>query len=162
MAMVKNSNHSTGHGSSAPTTTQLNRPDTLGPALAFAARMNGRLVGSVQQTPVAAGAAGTLALLRGALAVQPELRGQGIGRALLRRSLDAARAAGTAHVFLIGERAYYAPLAFGPAEAVGVSVAGEPGDRVHHMALHPDLPAPQGELRPRRRLCVGRHTGALR
>ena len=28
-------------------------------------------------------------------------------------------------------------------------VAGEPADRGHHMALAPDIPPPQGELRPR-------------
>ena len=28
-------------------------------------------------------------------------------------------------------------------------VAGEPADRVHRMALAPDIPPPQGELRPR-------------
>ena len=115
------------------------------PALSFAARMEGRLVGSVQQTRVAVG--GARALLLGPLAVEPELRGRGIGRALLRRSLDAARAAGRPHVFLVGERDYYEPLGFGPAAAVGVRVAGEPADRVHHMALIPDIPAPRGELR---------------
>lgn len=118
------------------------------PALAFAAWMDGRLVGSVQQTPVAVGDAGARTLLLGPLAVEPGLRGQGIGRALLRRSLDAARTAGWSHVFLVGERDYYAPLGFGPADAVGVSVAGEPAGRVHHVVLCPDTPAPQGRLRP--------------
>ncbi len=116
------------------------------PALSFAAWMGGRLVGSVQQTPVAVG--GARALLLGPLAVLPELRGQGIGRALLGQTLDTACASGWPHVFLVGERDYYEPLGFGPADAVGVSVAGEPGERVHHMALCPDIPAPQGELRP--------------
>lgn len=132
------------------------------PGLSFAARMDGRLVGSVQQTPVAVGEAGSRALLLGPLAVEPELRGRGVGRALMRRTLDAARAAGEAHIFLVGERAYYEPLGFGPAEAVGVSVAGEPADRVHHMALAPDIPAPRGELWPWDRSCAGRDTGAAR
>ena len=118
------------------------------PGLSFVAWMDGRPVGSVQQTPVAVGDAGARALLLGPLAVSPELRGQGIGRALLRRSLDAARTAGQPHVFLVGERDYYAPLGFGPADAVSVSVAGEPGERVHHMALCPGIPAPRGELQP--------------
>ena len=75
------------------------------PALAFAAWMDGRLVGSVQQTQVAVGDANARALLgmrcrpRGrccsgasARGGEPELRGRGraggpgIGRALLRRS----------------------------------------------------------------------------
>lgn len=132
------------------------------PALSFAAWMDGRLVGSVQQTPIGVGAGGVRALLLGPLTVLPELRGQGIGRALLQRSLDAARAAGGTHVFLIGERDYYAPLGFGPAAAVGVSVAGEPADRVHHFALCPDIPPPQGELRPWRGSGVATHTGPPR
>ena len=110
--------------------------------------MDGRLVGSVQQTPVAVGEEGARALLLGPLAVEPELRGRGVGRALMHRTLDAARAAGWPHVFLIGERDYYEPLGFGPAEAVGVSVAGEPAARVHHMALPPGLSRAAGELRP--------------
>ena len=122
-----------------------NRPCS---ALSFAARMDGRLVGSVQQTPVAVGDTGASALLLGPLAVLPELRGRGVGRALLSRTLEAARAAGWPHVFLVGEPGYYEPLGFGPAEAVGVRVAGEPAGRVRHMALHPDAPAPQGELGP--------------
>jgi len=132
------------------------------PALSFAAWMDGRLVGSVQQTRVAVGDAGARALLLGPLAVEPELRGQGIGRALLRRSLDAARAAGWSHVFLVGEQDYYEPLGFAPADAVGVSVAGEPADRVHHMPLIPDSPAPRGELRAWPQPCRGGDTGAAR
>jgi len=132
------------------------------PGLSFAARMDGRLVGSVEQTPVAVGGAGGRAMLLGPLAVEPDLRGRGIGRALMRRTLDAARAAGEAHIFLIGERAYYAPLGFGPAEAVGVSVADEPADRVQHMTLIPDILTPRGELRPLDRSCAGRLTGAVR
>ncbi len=118
------------------------------PALAFAAWREGRLVGSVQQTPVAVGDRCARVLLLGPLAVLPPLRGQGIGRALLHRSLEAARAVGWPHVFLVGARTYYEPLGFHPAAAIGVWVAGEPADRVHHMTLVPDSPAPHGELRP--------------
>lgn len=138
-----------GHDRKSKSSYRLRAGNPPCPALSFVACIDGRLVGSVQQTPVAVGKGGR-ALLLGPLAVEPELRGQGIGRALMRCSLDAARAAGWAHMFLIGERDYYEPLGFGPADAVGVSVAGEPADRVRHMALRPDIPAPRGELRPRR------------
>ncbi len=127
------------------------------PALSFAAWRDGRLVGSVQQTPVAVGNEGARALLLGPLAVEPKLRGQGIGRALMRRTLDAARTVGASHVFLIGDRAYYAPLGFGPAAAVGVWAAGEPAERVHHKALVADLPPPKGQLRAWHQQQAGRH-----
>lgn len=135
-----------GHDRKSKSSYRLRAGNPPCPALSFAAHMDGRLVGSVQQTPVEVGEGGR-ALLLGPLAVEPELRGRGIGRALMRRTLDAARAAGWAHMFLIGERDYYEPLGFGQADAVGVRVVGEPAERVHHMALIPDSRAPQGELR---------------
>ena len=68
------------------------------PGLSFAARMDGRLVGSVQQTPVAVGEAGARAMLLSPLAVEPELRGRGsaapscAGRSTLRQPPTAPRA----------------------------------------------------------------------
>ncbi len=126
--------------------------------LGFVAEEGARLIGSVQQWPVAVGAEGLPALLLGPLGVQPEWRGRGAGRALVARTLAAATAAGGAHVFLIGDEAYYAPLGFGRAAAIGVTVRGETADRVHHIALRPEIPPPDGALRPWRGL--GRHTAA--
>src|SRR6476469_9325185 len=52
----------------------------------------GALLGSVRFWPVTVG--GVLSLLLGPLAVEPELRGQGIGIALMQRGIEEARARG--------------------------------------------------------------------
>ena len=68
------------------------------------------LLGSVRFWPVAVG--GKPSLLLGPLAVKPELRGQGIGIALMQQGLKAARAAGEASVILVGDEPYYARVGF--------------------------------------------------
>ena len=68
------------------------------------------LLGSVRFWPVAVG--GEPSLLLGPLAVKPELRGQGIGIALMQRGLNAARAAGMPSVILVGDEPYYARVGF--------------------------------------------------
>ena len=62
------------------------------PALSFIAKANGTLVGSVRLTPILIGAAP--ALLLGPLTVSPDFKNKGAGKALLRRSVEEARAKG--------------------------------------------------------------------
>jgi predicted N-acetyltransferase YhbS len=78
--------------------------------LSFTARIGTLLVGSVRLTPIKIGDAP--ALLLGPLTIEPPFRGRGIGKGLIKASLDAARAAGAKLVLLVGDLPYYGPLGF--------------------------------------------------
>jgi predicted N-acetyltransferase YhbS len=78
--------------------------------LSFTARIGTLLVGSVRLTPVSIG--DTPALLLGPLTIEPPFRGRGIGKGLIKASLDAARADGAKLVLLVGDLPYYGPLGF--------------------------------------------------
>jgi predicted N-acetyltransferase YhbS len=78
--------------------------------LSFTARIGTLLVGSVRLLPVVVGE--TRALLLGPLTVEPPFRGRGIGRALLKRSLDEAKARGHRLVLLVGDEVYYSRVGF--------------------------------------------------
>jgi predicted N-acetyltransferase YhbS len=69
-----------------------------------------RLLGAVRFWPVMVGR--SPALLLGPLAVDPNLRGRGIGIALMQRGLEEARALGYASVVLVGDEPYYAKVGF--------------------------------------------------
>ncbi|MDQ5830402.1 MAG: N-acetyltransferase, partial [Actinomycetota bacterium] len=78
--------------------------------LSFTALDGSLLVGSVRLTPVTAGNAP--ALMLGPLTVDPAFENRGIGRALIERALDAARAAGQGLVLLVGDEPYYSRFGF--------------------------------------------------
>jgi predicted N-acetyltransferase YhbS len=78
--------------------------------LSFTARIGTLLVGSVRLLPVVIGE--TRALFLGPLTVEPPFRGRGIGRALLERSLDEAKARGHRLVLLVGDEVYYSRVGF--------------------------------------------------
>ena len=80
------------------------------PDLCFVARVGTLLVGANAMTPIDIG--GAPALLLGPLIVEPVFRSQGIGEALVTRSLDAAKAAGAKLVILVGDEPYYARMGF--------------------------------------------------
>ena len=79
-------------------------------ALSFVALSDGKVVGSVRMTRIAAGAG--RALLLGPLAVRPPFKNLGIGRRLVELGLQAAREAGQPAVILVGDEPYYGPLGF--------------------------------------------------
>jgi predicted N-acetyltransferase YhbS len=81
------------------------------PGLSFVATYDGKAVASVRVTPITIGK--RPALILGPLVVAPAHKGQGAGRALVRMTLDAARAAGHRVVMLVGDLPYYGPLGFG-------------------------------------------------
>ena len=78
--------------------------------LSFTALVGTLLVGSVRLTPVQAGAQPGLML--GPLTVDPAFESRGIGRALIERSLEAARERGHELVFLVGDEPYYGRFGF--------------------------------------------------
>ncbi len=81
--------------------------------LSFVALSGSEVAGSVRMTPIAAGAGRGHML--GPLAVRPVFKNAGIGRTLVALALDAARAANSPLVVLVGDAPYYGPLGFHPA-----------------------------------------------
>jgi predicted N-acetyltransferase YhbS len=79
-------------------------------ALSFVAHVGTLLVGANRMTEILIDCAP--ALLLGPLTVEPAFRSQGLGEALVKKSLDAAQAAGHGLVLLVGDLDYYARLGF--------------------------------------------------
>ena len=118
------------------------------PSLSFVARVGTLMVGAVAMTPVVIGAA--KALLLGPLIVEPVFRSQGIGEALVARSLDAAKAKGWKLVILVGDEPYYARVGFKRVPAGRIVLPGpvDP-DRLLYCELEAGaLQAAEGEARP--------------
>jgi predicted N-acetyltransferase YhbS len=78
--------------------------------LSFLAWDGAQVAGCVQMWRVRIG--GRPALLLGPFAVEPTLRSQGLGAALVARACEAAEAAGWDLVVLVGDAPYFAPLGF--------------------------------------------------
>jgi predicted N-acetyltransferase YhbS len=91
-------------------------------SLSFVARVGTLLVGANRMTPIMIG--GAPALLLGPLIVEPVFRSQGIGEALVVRSLEAARKAGAKLAILVGDAPYYARMGFKPAPAGRLQMPG--------------------------------------
>ena len=93
------------------------------PKLCFSAiDDDGSFLASIRYWPIEI--AGTPAILLGPLAVEPALQGRGIGKALVRHSLEAAQAAGHALCVVVGDPSYYRSFGFIPASAQGLCLAG--------------------------------------
>jgi predicted N-acetyltransferase YhbS len=98
--------------------------------LQFVARAdsNGAILGTLRFWPVRIGC--HAALLLGPLAVEPALKGKGIGAALMFHGLDAAAWAGHARVVLVGALDYYARFGFAPATPLGLVMPNEAPERL--------------------------------
>ena len=90
--------------------------------LALSAVAKGRLVGTVRLWHVSAG--GAPALVLGPLAVDPMCRKLGVGRALMRHALAAAKARGHDAVILLGDAPYHARFGFSDLKTAGLSLPG--------------------------------------
>lgn len=94
------------------------------------------LIGTIRFWPVRIGA--TPAIQLGPLAMRPERRGEGFGRALAREGLDRARHGGHRLVVLIGDPAYYRAFGFLPAVPLGLRLpTAEDEARFQVLALEP-------------------------
>lgn len=107
------------------------------------------IVGTIRYWPIAIGARRSPSLLLGPLAVEPSLAGQGIGRALIRQSLDMAAWARHSSVLLVGDENYYGRFGFRPAAAHGIVMQGENPARLLALELVPGtLARTSGVLQP--------------
>ena len=84
------------------------------PNLSFVASDRGRVVGTARLWNVSAGPSRP-ALLLGPIAVHPDFRCQGLGGALVERSLDEAKRLGHRAVMLVGDAPYYERFGFSAA-----------------------------------------------
>lgn len=97
------------------------------------------------------------ALLLGPLAIDPALRGMGVGRALMRESLGRAGVLGHDLVLLVGDPAYYRQFGFAVVPET-VVMPGEDPRRLQWLNLVPvDLP----EAATVRSIASGGRAGAL-
>jgi predicted N-acetyltransferase YhbS len=103
--------------------------------LSFTARIGTLLVGSVRQLPICIG--DTPALMLGPLTVEPPFRKRGVGRMLLDRSLQDAKAKGHRLVILVGDEPYYGPLGFAPTTHGAIQFPG-PVDPKRVLLHSPD------------------------
>src|SRR5467141_1190818 len=90
--------------------------------LALSAVSQGRLVGTLRLWHVSAG--GVPALVLGPLAVDPSCRDLGVGAALMRHALAAAKARGHGAVVLLGDAPYYARFGFSGLKTGELSLPG--------------------------------------
>lgn len=103
--------------------------------LAFVARTSeGAVVGTVRLWDVAAGDDGRAALLLGPLAVEPGLKGGGVGSALMRHATEEAARLGHRAILLVGDPAYYGRFGFS-AEKTGSLFMPGPFERHRLLAL---------------------------
>lgn len=102
-----------GPGRHARTAHRVRDGRTHDAAVSFVADRAGLVIGAIRQTRVHVG--GRPAYLLGPLAVAETAAKQGIGRALLKLSLEAARATPAQAIVLVGDVPFYGPFGFAPA-----------------------------------------------
>lgn len=107
------------------------------PGLSMVVHENDQLVGTIRYWPVLIGA-GTRAIQLGPVAIDPDHRGRGFARMLIRYSLDRAQALGHRLVVLIGEHGLYQRYGFEPALPHGILLPeSKDRDRLQILALTP-------------------------
>jgi predicted N-acetyltransferase YhbS len=97
-----------------------------------AALLGADLIGSVRLWPIRVGE--TRSLLLGPIAVDDVARRRGLGAALVRAAVSAARAGGWPSILLVGDAHFFGPLGFSTALARDIRLPG-PVDPNRVMAL---------------------------
>ena len=123
-----------GLGRFAKTSERLREGRLPAEGLAFSAQRHGRIVGTLRLWHVEAGP-GRPALLLGAMAVDPELQGQGLGTTLMWTALAQAEALSHGGVLLVGDAPYYERFGFSQNLAEGLAMPG-PFDRARFLGLN--------------------------
>jgi predicted N-acetyltransferase YhbS len=103
------------------------------------------MVGAIRYWPLVLGR--HEALLLGPLAIDPQRRGQGIGRLLMYRSMARAGALGWPHVFLVGDPGYYRQFGFAVVAPTLVMPGENPARLMGRSLGHTPLPT-EGVLLP--------------
>ncbi len=112
-----------GPGRKRKSSEKLRRGRRPSEGLAFAARdSEGLLVGTVRLWDVDAG--GIRALLLGPLAVEPGLKGAGIGAALIRHAICEAARLGHGAILLVGDEPYYGRFGFSADKTTSLAMPG--------------------------------------
>jgi predicted N-acetyltransferase YhbS len=101
--------------------------------LSLVAERDGQVVGTVRLWHVRAGTAGR-ALLLGPLAVDCEVRGAGVGAALMREALARAARLGHEAVLLVGDAPYYKRFGFSADLTAALTLPG-PVERARFLGL---------------------------
>jgi predicted N-acetyltransferase YhbS len=116
------------------TSQKLRRGRRPSEGLAFVARCeDGMLAGTVRLWDVATGD-GRPALLLGPLAVDPQQKSAGIGKALMLHAISEAKRLGHKAILLIGDAGYYGRFGFSAEKTGALSMPG-PYERHRFLAL---------------------------
>ena len=90
--------------------------------LSFVAEIDAKLIASVRLTSILVGE--TPGLLLGPLAVSFKYKNQGIGRKLLKHSVDKSTKVGEKFILLVGEEQYYHPFGFNVVNNTSLKMPG--------------------------------------
>jgi predicted N-acetyltransferase YhbS len=103
--------------------------------LAFVARdAAGAVVGTVRLWDITLGEGGARALLLGPLAVEPSLKGAGVGSALMRHAIAEAKRLDHRVILLVGDAPYYSRFGFSADKTGSLAMPG-PYERHRFLAL---------------------------
>lgn len=119
-----------GPGRFARTAYRIREGTLHDPTVSFVVHREGPIFGAIRQYRVRVGEAP--AFLLGPLAVAETAAKQGIGRALLNRSIRAAHLTRAAAIVLVGDEPFYGPSGFQRTQAVDLGGPVEPGRLLLH------------------------------